>query len=38
VLVDNVFARLRWQAVLGGAWAVTAVLGFGNIMVLSILR
>jgi len=38
VLVDNVFARLKWQAALGSAWAVTAVLGFGNIMVLSLLR
>ncbi len=38
VLVDNVFARLKWQAALGSAWAVTAVLGFGNIMVLSLQR
>jgi ech hydrogenase subunit B len=35
VLVDNVFARLKWQAALASAWAVTAVLGFGNIIVLS---
>jgi formate hydrogenlyase subunit 4 len=35
VLVDNVFARLKWQTVLGSAWAVTAVLGFGNIIILS---
>jgi len=38
VLVDNVFARLKWQAALGSAWVVTAVLGFGNILVLSLLR
>jgi formate hydrogenlyase subunit 4 len=38
VLVDNVFARLKWQAALGSAWAVTAVLGFGNIMVLALQR
>ena len=38
VLVDNVFARLKWQAALGSAWAVTAVLGFGNIVILSLLR
>jgi ech hydrogenase subunit B len=38
VLVDNVFARLKWQAALGSAWAVTAVLGFGNIVVLSLQR
>ena len=38
VLVDNVFARLKWQFALGSAWAVTAVLGFGNILVLSLQR
>lgn len=38
VLVDNVFARLKWQAALGSAWAVTAVLGFGNIIVLALRR
>jgi NADH:ubiquinone oxidoreductase subunit H len=35
ILVDNVFARLKWQTALGSAWAVTAVLGLGNILVLS---
>jgi formate hydrogenlyase subunit 4 len=38
VLVDNVFARLKWQTALASAWAVTAVLGFGNIIVLSLRR
>lgn len=38
ILVDNVFARLKWQMALRSAWAVTAVLGFGNILVLSLLR
>jgi formate hydrogenlyase subunit 4 len=38
VLVDNVFARLKWQAALASAWTVTAVLGFGNILVLSLQR
>jgi O-antigen ligase len=38
VLVDNVFARMKWQVALGSAWVVTAVLGFGNIMVLSFQR
>jgi ech hydrogenase subunit B len=37
ILVDNVFARLKWQAALKSAWAVTMVLGFGNILVLSLL-
>jgi ech hydrogenase subunit B len=38
ILVDNVFARLKWQAALKSAWAVAMVLGFGNIVVLSMLR
>ena len=38
ILVDNVFARLTWQTALKSAWAVAAVLGFGNILVLSLLR
>jgi formate hydrogenlyase subunit 4 len=37
ILVDNVFARLKWQAALKSAWAVALVLGFGNILVLSLL-
>jgi len=38
ILVDNVFARLKWQAAIRSAWAVAAVLGVGNILVLSWLR
>jgi ech hydrogenase subunit B len=38
ILVDNVFARLKWQAALKSAWIVAALLGFGNILVLSWLR
>jgi ech hydrogenase subunit B len=38
ILADNVFARLKWQAALKSAWAVALVLGFGNILVLSLLR
>jgi formate hydrogenlyase subunit 4 len=38
ILVDNVFARLKWQTALRSAWAVAAVLGFGNILVLSLLQ
>jgi len=37
ILVDNVFARLKWQTAVRGAWAVAVVLGFGNIVVLSLL-
>lgn len=35
ILVDNVFARLKWQAAVRSAWAIAAVIGFGNILVLS---
>ena len=38
ILVDNVFARLKWQTALRSAWVVTGVLGFGNILALSLLR
>jgi ech hydrogenase subunit B len=38
ILVDNVCARLKWQVALKSAWAVAAVLGFGNILVLTLLR
>ena len=36
ILVDNVFARLKWQAAVRSAWAVAAILGVGNILVLSL--
>jgi ech hydrogenase subunit B len=36
ILTDNTFARLKWQVALKSAWWVTAVLGFGNILVLSL--
>jgi formate hydrogenlyase subunit 4 len=38
IFVDNVFARLKWQAAVKSAWIVAAVLGFGNILVLSFIR
>jgi len=38
ILVDNVFARLKWQTAIRSAWVVAAVLGFGNILVLSLMR
>ena len=37
ILVDNIFARLKWQAALKSAWLVTLVLGFGNILALALL-
>ncbi len=38
ILVDNVFARLKWQAAVKSAWIAALVLGFGNIVALSLLR
>jgi len=38
ILVDNVFARLKWQTAIRSAWLVTAVLGFGNILILSLMH
>ena len=38
ILVDNVFARLKWQTAIRSAWIVAAVLGFGNILVLSLMH
>jgi formate hydrogenlyase subunit 4 len=38
ILVDNVFARVKWQLALGSAWIVAATLGVGNIMVVYFLR
>ena len=38
ILVDNVFARLKWQTALRSAWLVAVVLGFGNILILSFLH
>lgn len=38
ILVDNTFARLKWTAAIKSAWAVAAVAGFGNILLLSLLH
>lgn len=38
ILVDNSFARLKWQIALKSSWAVAVLFGFGNILVLSWLR
>lgn len=38
VLIDNTFARLRWQLVLKAAWIATFVCGMGNILILSFLK
>jgi ech hydrogenase subunit B len=36
ILVDNTFARLKWQTAIKSAWVVTLILGFGNIMALTL--
>jgi ech hydrogenase subunit B len=38
ILVDNVFARLKWQTAVRSGWAVAAVFSFGNILILSWMR
>ena len=38
LVVDNVCARVKWPLALRSAWLVTLVLGFGNILVLSVLK
>ncbi|MDD5465845.1 MAG: NADH-quinone oxidoreductase subunit H [Candidatus Omnitrophica bacterium] len=38
ILIDNTFARVKWQLALLSCWLVTLIFGFGNILVLFILR
>ncbi len=38
ILIDNGFARMKWNFALKSAWLVTAVLGSVNLMVLSYFR
>lgn len=38
ILVDNVFARVKWQLALSGTWITAAALGVGNILVVFFLR
>jgi len=37
ILIDNTFARVKWQLALFSCWAVTLIFGFGNILLLFIL-
>jgi ech hydrogenase subunit B len=37
ILVDNVFARFKYEFVVKSLWILTMILGFGNILVLYIL-
>jgi formate hydrogenlyase subunit 4 len=34
ILIDNTFARVRWQWMLWGSWLVALVFGLGNLVVL----
>lgn len=34
ILIDNAFARTKWQFTLSSSWIVTFVLGFGNLIFL----
>jgi len=36
IVVDNVCARVKWPLALRSAWLVTIMLGFGNVLVLSL--
>lgn len=38
ILVDNVFARVKWQLALASAWITAAALGVGNILVVYFMR
>lgn len=34
IVIDNTFARVKWQQTLASAWIITFILGFSNILVL----
>ena len=38
IVVDNTFARVKWQMLLKSSWIAAMVLGVGNILVLSLMR
>lgn len=38
IIIDNAFARLKWQQALNSAWIVTGVLGSINLIILSYFR
>ncbi len=38
ILIDNAFARLKWQHALKSAWITTGVLGIVNLLILSFFR
>lgn len=38
ILIDNTNARVKWQSLLKSTWAMTMILGFINLLVLSIMK
>lgn len=38
ILIDNVFARAKWEVAVKSAWLVGAVLGFGNVAILYLVK
>jgi formate hydrogenlyase subunit 4 len=34
ILIDNVFARVKWQMAIASSWIITLVFGLGNIIIL----
>lgn len=36
VIIDNTYARAKWQVMLSASWIISIVLGVGNIMILSL--
>lgn len=36
IFVDNAFARVKWQLLLISAWGIAFILGFGNVIILSL--
>jgi ech hydrogenase subunit B len=38
IIIDNVFARLKWQQALKSAWIMTGIMGIINLLILSFFR
>ncbi len=38
ILIDNSFARVKWQLVMSSSWGVAATLGFANVIILQLLH
>jgi len=36
ILIDNNFARVKWQVMLSSAWALALALGFVNLLIVYI--